>query len=182
MLSSNAAIVLRIMLFRAGPQDLPYSAALTRLVVPATIAALFLQYRLTLPTLQAAVHALAAVAVVAAYTHLLLQARGLLNRLQQTLNSLYITGSAMTLLLLPMLSALAPHMLRIAENPELARSEPLPGIPALAVVALSVWNFLISAHIYRHALDTRFGVGALVALLGVIVTISIAGALSALVG
>jgi hypothetical protein len=182
MLNQAAAVALRIALFRAGPQDFPYAPVLTGVLVPLMVLAAFLQYRLTLPLPQAAVHAVVSVAALAAFTFVVLQMRGLTNRFRQTLDSLFAIDTAMTLLLLAPLAALAPHMIRIADNPDLARSETLPPLPALAVTAVSLWNFLVSAHIYRHALNAHFGVGALVALIGAVVTVSLASAVSALAG
>jgi len=182
MLKQAAAVALRIALFRAGPQDLPYAPALARATVPLAALAAFLQYRLTLPTFAALAHAAAWIAALALFTHVVLQSRGLVNRFRQTLDSLLLIDGAMTLLMLPALAAIAPHMARIAENPDLARSEPVPALPALGVLIVSLWNFIVSAHVYRHALDASPGVGALVALLGTIVTVSLAGAVGALVG
>ena len=180
MLSQAAATALKISLFRAGPQDFPYSPALSRLTVTLALLAAFLQYRMTLPDASAAVHAVVWVGALAAFTYVLLQPRGLLNRLRQTLDSLYLTGAVLTLLMLPPLAAIAPHMARIAENPDLAQSESLPPLAATLVTAASLWNFLIWAHIYRHALDTRPSIGALVALLATVITVSLAGAVGAL--
>lgn len=182
MLNQAASAALRILLFRAGPQDFPYAASVTRVVVPLTALVWFLQYRLTLPPLPAAIHAAGALAALAGFSYSLLQVRGLTNRMRQTFDSLLLTDCALTLLLLPPLSALAPHMMRIAENPDLARTEMLPPLPSLAVIAVSLWNFMVTAHIYRHSLNTGLGVGSLVALLAAIVTVSVASALGALVG
>ena len=104
MLNQAAAAALRIALFRAGPQELPYAPALTRLTVPLAMLAAFLQYRLTLPSLPALVHALGWVAALVLFTHVLLQSRGLVNRFRQTLDSLLLIDSAMTLLMLPAIS------------------------------------------------------------------------------
>lgn len=180
MLNQAAAVALRIALFRAGPQDMPYAPALTRMTVPIALLAAFLQYRLTLPTLPALAHALAWVAAVALFTHVLLQARGLVNRFRQTLDSLLLVDSAMTVLMLPALAALAPHMARLAANPDAARDVNLPALPALAVLVVSLWNFLVTANVYRHALTASPAVGALIALLATLVTVSLAGAAGAL--
>jgi len=182
MLNQAAVVALRIALFRAGPQDLPYAPALTRLTVPLAALAAFLQYRLTLPLMPAVVHALGWVAALALFTHVLLQSRGLVNRFRQTLDSLLLIDSAMTLVMLPALAVLAPQMARIAENPDSARGETLPVLPAFAVLAVSLWNFLVSAHVYRHALGASPGIGALMALLSTVITVSLAGAIGALVG
>lgn len=180
MSNQALATVFRILLFRAGPQDFPHSAAATRVVVPLTALVWFLQYRLTLPLVQAMVQALASLAVLGGFSFVLLQKRGLLNRLRQTLDSLFLSDALLTLLLLPPLSLIAPQMIRIADNPELARSEPLPALPALAVMVVSLWNFMVTAHIYRNALDTHLGVGALVSLLATLVTVSVATVISGL--
>jgi hypothetical protein len=180
MFNQAATVALRILLFRAGPQDFPHAAAISRLIVPLTAVVWCLQYGLSLPPAAAAIHAAASLGALAGFTYLLLQARGLTNRARQTIDSLFLTDAALTLLLLPPLSVLAPHMIRIAENPELARTEPLPALPAIAVMVVSLWNFMVSAHIYRHALNTHLGMGSLVALLAAIVTVSVASAVGAL--
>lgn len=182
LLNQAAVVALRIARFRAGPQDMPYAPELTRLTIPLAVLAAFLQYRLTLATPAAIVHALAWVGALALFTHVVLQTRGLVNRFRQTLDSLLVVDSAMTVLMLPALAALAPQMVRLAANPELARSETLPVLPALAVLAISLWNFLVTAHVYRHALNASPAVGALVALLATLVTVSLAGTLGALAG
>jgi hypothetical protein len=127
------------------------------------------------------VHALAWVAALAMFTYVLLQSRGLLNRFRQTLDSLLLIDAGMTLVMLPALAAIAPQMVKVADNPELARGETLPALPALTVLAVSLWNFMVTAHIYRHALDASPALGALMALLATIVSVSMAGALGALV-
>lgn len=182
MLNQIAAITWRILLFRAGPQDLPYSHALTQWTVCAALLAEFAQYRLTLAAGPALVHALVSVAAMAGFIFMVLQLRGLRNRIQQTVNALFITGSALTVLLLPPLSAITPHMLKIAQNPDLARSEPLPALPALAVMALTLWGFMVAAHIFRHALNANLAVGAVLALLTALVTVSFASGFSMLIG
>lgn len=182
MLTQAAHAAIRILLFRAGPQDFPYSAALTRAIVPLAVLMAFAQNRLTLETGQALVHALASVAVVALFTRRLLQWRKFPNRLQQTLNSLYLTGAVVSLLLLAPLSELAPHILRLAQDPALARTEPLPAGPAFAVMLLTLWQFAVSANVYRHSLDAPPAAGVLAALLGAIITMFVAGALAGLAG
>lgn len=180
MFNQAAVVALRIALFRAGPQDLPYAPALTRVTLPLVTLATFLQYQLTLPVASAMVHAVAWVAALALFTYVLLQSRGLLNRFRQTLDSLLLIDAAMTLVMLPALAAITPHMVKIADNPDLARSETLPALPALAVLVILVWNFMVSANIYRQSLDASPVLGVLMALLGGIVSVSLAGAIGAL--
>jgi len=182
LLNQAAAVALRIARFRAGPQDMPYAPELTRVTVAFAAIAAFLQYRLTLATLPALAHALAWVAALALFTHVILQSRGLANRFRQTFDSLLLVDSAMTVLMLPALAALAPQMARLAGNPELARTETIPALPFLLVLAMLLWNLLISGHIYRHALNASPVVGVLVAILSGLVTTSLAGVVGALLG
>lgn len=182
MFQQAATVALRIALFRAGPQDFPHSPALTQVIVPLAVVASFLQFRLTLPFGQAALQSIAWVAAIAGFTWSLLRARGTANRLRQTLDSLLLIAAAMTLLMLAPLAALAPHVLRIAADPKLAETEVLPTLPLLAVVAMSFWNFLATANIYRHALDARPAIGVLVAALAGLVTVSFSRALAAVAG
>lgn len=181
MFNQAAAVALRIALFRAGPQDMPYARNLTLVTVPVAILAAFLQYRLTLPAHAAFAHALAWVGALALFTHVLLQSRALVNRFRQTLDSLLLVDSAMTVLMLPALAALAPHLERLASNPEAAGGPTLPALPALAVLAISLWNFLVTAQVYRHALGTTPAIGAVIALLATLVTVSLAGAVGAMI-
>lgn len=186
-----AAITLRILLFRAGPQDFPFSPELTRVVLALMLATAWLQSQLTLAPLAAAVHAGATIAVWALFTRALLQARGLLNRYPQTLNALFATTVVVTLLMLAPLSALAPYVEALAEYQEAMRQEPapsaipqpppLPVLPAFAALLLSLWNFIVSAHIYRHALDVRPAMGAVATLVAALVTVTLASAVTAFV-
>lgn len=186
-----AAITLRILLFRAGPQDFPYSSELTRVVLGLMLATAWLQSQLTLPPLAAAVHAGATLAVWALFTRALLQARGMLNRYQQTVNALFATTVVVTLLMLAPLSALAPYADALAQYQEAMRQEPpptvtpqpppLPVLPAFAALLLSLWNFVVSAHIYRHALDVRPVLGAAATLVAALVTVTLASAVTAFV-
>lgn len=185
-----AAITLRILLFRAGPQDFPFSPELTRVVLALMLATAWLQSQLTLAPLAAAVHAGATIAVWALFTRALLQARGLLNRYPQTLNALFATTVVVTLLMLAPLSALAPYAQALAEYQEATRQEPapaaippppLPVLPAFAALLLSLWNFIVSAHIYRHALDVRPAMGAVATLVAALVTVTLASAVTAFV-
>lgn len=175
-----AVVALRIALFRAGPQDLPYAPALTAVTVPLVTLGAFLQYRLTVPGPAAMVHAVAWVAAIALFTFALLQSRGLMNRFRQTLDSVLLIEMGMTVLMLPALAAIAPQMMKIAQNPDLARSDPLPALPALAVLGLLMWNLMVSAHIYRQALDSSPAVGLLMALLAAVVSSSLASGVGTL--
>lgn len=180
MLNELARITLKLLQFRAGPQDFPYSMPMTRAVAFAAFVVSYLQYRLTLPPLVAAVHAAVTLGVMAMLTWQLLGWRKLGNRTLQTISSLFATGTALTVLLLPLLAVIAPQMVRLAENPDRAATEALPALPMLGVMVLSFWNLAVSAHIYRNALNLHFVVGLAVSLLVALVSVSVAGTISGL--
>jgi hypothetical protein len=182
MFQQAALVALRIALFRAGPQDFPHSATLTQVIVPFALVAAFLQFRLTLPAGQAALQAAAWVVAIAGFTWVVLQSRGLVNRFRQTLDSLLLIAAASTLLAIGPLSALVPHLLRVAQNPASAETQPIPLLPVLMVLVVSLWNFFVTAHIYRHALDARPAMGALAALLAGLVTVAFSRMLAELGG
>ncbi|HUS25052.1 MAG TPA: hypothetical protein VM369_08890 [Candidatus Binatia bacterium] len=178
MFATAAAAALRILAFRAGPQDFPYSPRVTHATAGLMLIVSFLQYQLTLPAVQAAVQAAAATAAFAGLTWLLLSSRRLQNRATQTIGSLFATSALVALLLLPAFADLAPVMLRLAQDPQLAREETLPAGPLLGVLVLSAWNFAVTANIYRHALDTSRLAGVAIALLAVLATAVMSSAVS----
>lgn len=180
MLNQLFVVTLKLLRFQAGPQDFPYSLHLTRTVVLVTFGVSYLQYRLTLPPLVAAVHALVTLMVMAGFTWQVLTWRKVGSRTQQTINSLFVTGSALTVLLLPLLAVIAPQMVEMAANPERSPAENLPALPMLGVMVLSFWSLAVSANIYRHALNLNIGLGLVVSLLAAMMSVSVAGTISGL--
>lgn len=167
MLNQIAAVTLRMLLFRAGPQDFPYAPALVPWMPVVAVAAYFVVFRTVLPAGAALVLAAVSVAALAFVTHSLLSARRMASRFQQTYHALLATGIVLTLASVPPMAVLAPALRQIAANPELLQQ---PGaleaspLASLALNALNFWNFFVYANIFRHATETRLLVGALIAL------------------
>lgn len=189
MFAQTASITLKILFFRAGPEDLPYSEALTRVLLPAAVLANYLMFAMALPAGMAAAMAVAMLAGVALVTHGLLKARQLASRFNQTFNGLLATGTVLTLLLLPPFTQVAPILVKAAQNPQLLEHPENLGMPQGAVMLmnlLNLWNLAVSAHIYRSAMNVNYGVGILLALLAafaalivVVLSGSLAGAVFA---
>jgi len=167
MLTQAATVTLRILLFRAGPQDFPHAPALVAWLPVAATVAYFALFRVALPTGFALVLAAVSVGALALVTHSLLSARRVVNRFQQTFHALLATGIVLTLASIPPMAALAPALQQIAQNPELLQQ---PGAvqvsPAASLLLnlLNLWNFAVYAHIFRHAANTRLWIGVLIAL------------------
>lgn len=145
---------------RIGPQHLPYAPALTRALVVLSLA-LDLLYAGLLDGGGAAIpRLLLSLAVLLGLPWLLLGWRGGRGRYAQTLAALAGTGVLFKLAMLPLALAIAD--LPLPQKPEdLAPAQVLVGWLTLALLS---WKLVINAHIYRHALELRFGMGLVIAL------------------
>lgn len=169
MMTSVAVATLRLLFFRAGPQDFPYQPGLTRVLVPAAVVVNFVLASITLPPALAAISAVAAVFALSVSTRSLLRVRNLENRYEQTFHALLATSSAIALAFIAPASELVPEVMRYAQNPELLQqAEVAAKLPAGAVLVfdlLLIWNFAVSANIYRHSANLRLPLAVLVAML-----------------
>lgn len=130
--------------FRLAPQALPASTALLGLTTLSNLvlSTLINQVRLSLGS--SLFVAVLEMAVVVALTVALLHAFSRGPRTVQTLTALMGTGTVIGALVFVVLVA-------------------LPALPPAIRLAIFLWNLLVMAHILRHALDTPFFVGFLVA-------------------
>lgn len=172
MFASLLNAIVRILFFRAGPQDFPYDPRLTApFVVIATIVnGLMFAQILPLPT--AVMMALAIVAGFGAATRAVLRARQLDSRFHQTYASLLATNAVLTLVLLPFFLQIAPTLRELASNPALLEHPEqvkLPDGVAFIMNLLNLWSFAVTAQIYRHAANLSLALGVLVALVVAVV-------------
>jgi hypothetical protein len=201
MLTLAFRTCLRILIFRAGPEDFPYDtghrlsfacivlAVLANTLLTAVLAA-------TLPTppgaLAEAAIGIVTVAAMGVFTRVALRARQLDNRFQQTFNALLATSSILTLAMVLPMQAVLPYLVaaqafmeKLNANPDLARDpSAAPAFPGalLVVMMLMVWQFVVTSHIYRHAANTRTGGGILIALLCLLAIASFKSIVTALIG
>jgi len=185
---------LRILAFRAGPEDFPYDTG-KRLstaciafgvVVNAVLAAVAGQMGVLMKMLTAPppvwgdiVLGVATVAAMGFFTRVALRARQFESRFQQTFNALLGTSSITTLLMVLPLRQLLPFLpvaqelsKKLALNPDLMNDpvamSALPGwtiLLSLLLPALLLWQFAVTAFVYRRAANTRMGGGIFIALL-----------------
>lgn len=187
-------ISLRVLFFRSGPEDLPYDPG--RLLTTACIVfGVLVNAAVAMVSAQAAVQmhvtpampsllfmlAVGAAAVLAMglFTRLALQARQLENRFQQTFNTLLLTSSVLSLVMVPPIRLLIPLLSvaeqlrdKLAAHPELANDPatmaalpPWALLVTLALPWLLIWQFAVTTFIYRRAANVRTGGGVLIALL-----------------
>jgi hypothetical protein len=148
MLTKAMLITLRILVFRAGPEDFPYdqsprlSLACMGFALVATAAFLSLRGSLPLAVLGAVLN----IGMLALAMRATLAARKLQNRFQQAFNALLTTTSVLTLLTLPFFAQLLPVAqelaAKLAKNPDLAQ-QPDQLAPMVSGVAGSFMAFLL---------------------------------------
>lgn len=180
----NAAVVQRLtqlMLLKAGPQDLPALPSLYHTAIGLFLITAVIRLLLFAGLLEAAAQAALSVMLLIIYVRSLLNWRKTPERLTQTLAALLLTGAVIGLLTLLPLQALKPALLAFAENPEMGPQQ--IQVPAMAVYAwlgLAIWGLVISAHIYRHALEVSLGMGVAISLLYEFLLIGVVGVLGSI--
>lgn len=139
-----------MMRLRSGPQDLPAGWPLAAAISLAYIGQGFFADQV-LGEADGAPRSLLAIAVQFSVVALLLGLRNFQSRLPQTLFALAGTGFIFGLLSILILTRIDPGK----SQPDLA----------LLYLGLFAWSLVVDAHIYRHALSIRMGIGALLAVL-----------------
>ncbi|SFF65532.1 hypothetical protein SAMN04488120_11811 [Fontimonas thermophila] len=185
MFAQVLTVTLRILGFRAGPQDFPYDPRLTWPLVSITGLANFLVFVQVLPAVSSAAMAAAMIAGTALVTRSILRARNLAPRFNQTFNSLLATAAVLTLLLLPLFMQVAPVLREIAAKPQLLEQPDALRLPQGVVFTMNLlnfWNFAVTAHIFRHAANVQLWVGVIIALIIAFVVLFFVAFAGSLVG
>lgn len=146
-----------IMIFRRGPQDVPYS---TTLLAATCIAAFVVDFAATAQFYDDA--SIAAPMAVSVAAELLLawaalQMSNRAPRFAQTATALMGTRIAFTLLTFPMLLGLGP-----VRDPE--QMTALQALLVWLLLPFAFWKLAVTAHVLRSALDASMRVGLLLAL------------------
>lgn len=167
MFQSVLNATVNLLLFRIGPQDFPYDINLTRVLVPTAALANYAVLAMALNPVVAAAMSIAVVMGTAMAAHLILRARKLEARFMQTYHAMLAVSTVLTLALVLPFAQIAPELEKLAQNPEAMDGATLdiPGWAALTMNGLNIWNFVVNAHILRHAAGVGIGGGLLMALL-----------------
>ena len=143
-----------ICLLRAGPQDLPSSLFLLRMVVVlSVIVGVFLNLK-TEGLSQSLMISLFNIVWLTAFLYFSLQLRGKLERFRQSLIAMLGTNVILGLLIMPFM-----YHLVAAE----AAGESAP-VAFQFFLLLLIWDITVFAHIIRHSLDIRLGYGFAISL------------------
>lgn len=168
MYAQVLAVTLRILGFRAGPQDFPYDPRLTPTLVLIAGGANAVLFGQVLPLPTALTMAVAMLGGTALVTRSVLRARAVPERFTQTFNALLATAAVLTLAMLPLFAQVAPVLRQVAENPELLQQEggvQLPQGLAFLMNLINFWNFAVTAFVFRHAANVQLWLGVIIALI-----------------
>jgi hypothetical protein len=142
--------ILDMLRLRSGPQDIPGGWLIAASLGLAYIGQGFVADQI-MGDPDGAPRSLLAISVQFCIVAMLLNLRGYQARIPQTLSALAGTGFIFGLLSLLILTRVDP-------------GKPQPDL-ALLYLILFGWSLAVDAHIYRHALSVKFGIGALMAVL-----------------
>ena len=141
---SVAQKILLMLLLKAAPQDLPYSTGLmARVIFFYLVSGMVVVGGLVDPSL-ALGRMLLNIGIVVFFSHVLLTSLNLKPRFVQTITALIGTGIVFNLLAWP--------ILMYSDVEETSAAMP---ILSLIVLMLISWEILVSAHIFRSALNTK---------------------------
>lgn len=151
----------RIAIFRQGPQDVPASPMVLRLMLPLYVVVNYLILFLN-GSANAWLQIAADFAMMVAFTWPLLYFSAKPSRFPQTLSAMVGTDCIVSVIAIPAIASLN------SQPNELAY---------LAMLALMLWHWLISGHILRNALDRSWFFGLGLALLYIMLSSQVMAAL-----
>ncbi|MGH8447260.1 MAG: hypothetical protein ACREVL_18490 [Solimonas sp.] len=170
MLAAIFNATLRILTFRAGPQDFPYDPKLTAPLALAAAAATGLQGLQSVSLPAAVLSSIIAIAVMGLVTRAVLNMRQLESRFHQTFCALLATTAVLTLLFVPFFAQIVPVLHQAEANPEIfqdpvklqAMDLPLGSFFMMFVIWL--WSFSVTIWIYKQALNSSVFLAVVVTL------------------
>lgn len=155
----------RILLLRAGPQTIPSSTALMRLVLLLHFGVGFLLTIFSRPFGFSLLSALVSTLLMVAVVHGLLLLFGKHPRYQQTITALAGCEVLLGLMLLP----IPLSELYFGEG----AGEGLRTLLAIAWLGVIGWSVAVAAHIFRHALSVSAGLGFLYSIIYFIIALTV---------
>ncbi len=151
-MADSLITLFRICLFRAGPQDLPYSVHLLGAAVAAGAALGYIAGQNLTPTINVGGQVAATAGFTALFIYALLALRRLQVRFMQTACALFGAEAVIGIPVTALSFQVAHH------GPETA------GGAVLALFAAWLWHLGVFGHIFRHALDLSLVGGILLAI------------------
>lgn len=160
---------LAISVLRAAPQDLPASSMLLILAVLVYAMVGLVLSVITLPWGSAVLASLLDTMLLVAFGYTALTLRGLSARFIQTATAL--TGSLAVLGIVSLPLTVWLYQAEILHMDS--------GIPSGLLFAVLLWNVMVIAHIFRHALNATLGIALAISIAYLVVSLTILNALFA---
>lgn len=138
-------LVFEICLFKKGPQHLPYSNALLKLLVFVDLGISFLMFTIQVNILEAFLQAFIGVMLVLMISGVIVYLGKKPRRFTQTACALVGVDAVISFFALPAMATL-----NTGYNSELVIA---------VMIGLMIWHWAVTGHIFRHALDQTFVFG-----------------------
>ncbi|QPK62481.1 hypothetical protein IVG45_16720 [Methylomonas sp. LL1] len=152
----------QIAVFKKGPQDVPASPLILKLLLPMYVAINFLILLLNGALATALLQIVVDFSLIVLFCWPLLYFAGKTTRFRQTLGAMIGTDIVISFFALPAIATLNTHATDLAY---------------FAMLALVLWHWLVSGHIIRHALDRSLFFGLGLALLYIMLSSQVMAAL-----
>jgi len=159
--------------FRRAPQDIAYSPPSFALLLVASTLFDIVVGAATGDAAGAFAHSLLSSALILGLCWIALAIRHFDNRYVQTATALIACGVLISIVQLPVALLIQPL-------PESGAAKPLLAFQLLlrwAALGIRVWQILVYAHIMRHAMESRFGVAAVLTTSWVVAYLALASVL-----
>ncbi|MDF1584090.1 MAG: hypothetical protein RQ733_00255 [Methyloprofundus sp.] len=157
------ALIFNICLFKQGPQDIPYSQTILRLSVIGYAIISFMLIQMSVSELSALLQVAVELIIIFSFSSLALTLAKKRQRFLQTTCALLGTDALISLFAMPAIASLSIN--------------PNNGLAFLAMLALMIWHWVITAHIIRHALSQSFSFALGIAFLYIFSAYQIMGVL-----
>ena len=146
----------KICLLKKAPQDIPYSAWLFRITVAINSFISFLVIYISTGWWYALQQVFIGVILIITITWIILLLASKTTRFYQTATALFGTDAIINFFAIPALATIATQHATEISN--------------LILLGLMIWHWLVSGHIFRHALSTNLLFGLGVSLLYIIIS------------
>jgi len=164
---NSLKIFIDIILLRARPQDVSFSYRLLAITAITSIVSYILVLEPASPELaqylgkqnSIIMISVAEHAFFAATVWVILKLRGFTGRFVQAMTAMFGVSTIIRLLVWLVMGLLAT-------NPETSGT----GVAGFLIIGLSLWIWVVYAHIFRETLESRFGVGLLYTIVSQIIT------------
>ncbi len=153
-------LIFNICLFKKGPQDMPVTKALLLLLIPVYFCISLLVLILNMDFIHAIFQTTVEIVLLLGFVKVILFFAKKPARYQQTASALIATDSLISFFAIPVMATL------VGDG---------SAFSILSIIALMIWHWLVSGHIFSQALEKPFTFGLGLALLYILISSQVIG-------